>query len=99
MAKGRHGLQQRQKWRNQKRDLQFGNSVIAKDANLSCNCWRLGELSKTFLGEDGYVQTVELTVGDPFLDSKGKRTSALKTIQRPIHKWILLVSSDIADQG
>ena len=94
-----HGLQQRQKWRNQKRNLQVGDIVIVKDANLPRNCWRLGRISKTFLGEDGYVRTVELTVGDPSLDTKGKRTSALKTIQRPIHKLILLVANDVEDQG
>ena len=94
-----HSLQQRQKWRNQKRNLQVGDIVTVKDVNLPRNCWRLGRICKTFLSEDGYVRTVELTVGDPFLDTKGKRTSALKTIQRPIHKLVLLVSSDIADQG
>ena len=74
--------------------------MIIKDANLPRNCWRLGRVSTTFQDEDGYVRTIELSVGDPSLDFQGKRTTALKTMQRPIHKLVLLVASDNnEDQG
>ena len=93
-------LQQRQKWGKPRRNLKVGNIVIIKDANLPRNCWRLGRVSTTFQDEDGYVRTVELSVGYPSLDFQGKRTTALKTMQRPIHKLVLLVANDNnEDQG
>ena len=59
-----------------------GDVVIIKDANL----------------DDGYVRTVELNVGDSSFDATGKRTAGLKSIQRPIHKLVLLLASENEDQ-
>jgi hypothetical protein len=74
-----------------------GDVVIIKDANLPRNSWKLGRVSTVFRDDDSYVRTVELSVGDSSLNAKGQRTTALKTLQRPIHKLVLLIASE--DQG
>ncbi|CAB4034996.1 Hypothetical predicted protein, partial [Paramuricea clavata] len=43
------------------------------------------------------TRSLELSVGDSSLNAKGQLTTALKTLQRPIHKLVLLVASE--DQG
>ena len=91
-------LQQRQKWRRPKRNLMVGDVVIIKDANLPHNCWKLGCVSTMFQDDDSYVRPVELNVGDSSLDATGKRTAGLKSMQRPIHKLVLLLVSENEDQ-
>jgi hypothetical protein len=76
----------------------LGDVVIIKDANLPRNCWKLGRVSTVFQDDDGYVRTVELNVGDSSLDATGKRTAGLKSMQRPIHKLVLLLASENEDQ-
>ena len=68
--------------RRSKRNLMVGDVVIIKEANL----------------DDGYVRTVELNVGDSSFDATGKRTAGLNSMQRPIHKLVLLLASENEDQ-
>ena len=86
-------MQPRQKWTRQRRDLAIGDVVIIKDAdNLTRNKWQLARVSKTNRSQDGHVRTVGLVLADPYLDAKGKRVKPSRTLERPVHKLVLLVS-------
>jgi hypothetical protein len=41
--------------------------------------------------EDGLVRKVKLAVGYPKITNQGKRTKSFRTLERPIHKLVLLI--------
>lgn len=84
------GLQQRNKWTDSHKDLQIGDIVIIKDQDLPRNRWELGRVIKTNESQDGCVRSVQLLLGDSSLDDRGKRIKARRTLERPIHKLVLL---------
>ena len=84
------GLQQRNKWTDSHNDLQIGDIVIFKDQDLPRNRWELGRVIKTNESQDGCVRSVQLLIGDSSLDDSGKRIKARRTLERPIHKLVLL---------
>ncbi len=87
-------LQQRNKWSKLQRNLAVGDIVIVKDDTLPRNCWQLARVSEANVGDDGYVRTVQVTIGDPSLAAKGQRTRPVRRLDRPIHKLILLLPSN-----
>jgi hypothetical protein len=72
-----NNLQQRSKWRNQQPDFQPGMLVLLREVNLPPMFWRLGIISETFPGLDGYVKVVTVKT------SSGH-------FKRPIHKLVAL---------
>ncbi|XP_070547952.1 uncharacterized protein [Ptychodera flava] len=74
-------LQPRPKWTVPRRNLKVDDIVIIKQDNMPRNCWRLGRVSKVYPGEDGYVRKVQLT-------------TATSTLDRPIHKLVLLCTAE-----
>ena len=84
------GLQQRNKWTDSHKDLQIGDIVIIKDQDFPRNRWELGRVIKTNESQDGCVRSVQLLLGDSSLDDSGKRIKARRTLERPIHKLVLL---------
>ncbi|XP_075159384.1 uncharacterized protein LOC142232519 [Haematobia irritans] len=53
-------LQKRHKWQTPERNLENGSLVVIKDDNLPPNSWRLGRVSKTYLGPDNRVRVADL---------------------------------------
>lgn len=90
-------LQTRTKWSSTRRNIQIGDVVIVKDDNLPRNQWHLGRVIDTYASEDGLVRSVRLAIGDSNLDKKGKRNGQLSTLERPIHKLVLLLENETGE--
>jgi hypothetical protein len=83
-------LQQHSKW-NKVRSFSVGDVVLLKDEQLCRGDWRLCRVSDLIVSHDGLVRRVRLQIGDR---SPGR---ALKKsfLERPVHKLVLLIRSDI----
>ena len=53
-----------------------------------------GRVVEALPDEDGLVGIVKLEVGDRNLALTGKRSQPLATLERPIHKLVLLMSAE-----
>ena len=83
----------RQKWVRLRRNLQVGDVVIIKDDNTPRNQWQQARVTEAQKEKDGLVRKVNLAVGDRQLSSSGKRTRPVSSLERPIHKLVLLTPS------
>ena len=83
-------LQQRQKWNKPRRNMRTGDIVLIKEDNVPRNLWRKACVEEAHTDDDGLVRKVKVTVADPSLDRQGKRVRVSSTLERPIHKLILL---------
>ena len=54
----------------------------------------MGRVIKAQPDQDGLVRKVILDVGSPSLSLDGKRNQPLSTLERPIHRLVLLMSED-----
>ncbi|XP_030844157.1 uncharacterized protein LOC100890944 [Strongylocentrotus purpuratus] len=89
-------LQSRQKWTCPQRETRIGDVVIMKDDNPR-NQWTLARVVDVYPSSDNHVRKVKLVMGDPKINSRGKRIFQQRYFERPIHKLILLVAHE--DQG
>eukprot|EP00057_Strongylocentrotus_purpuratus_P027891 XP_011682365.1 PREDICTED: uncharacterized protein LOC105446797 [Strongylocentrotus purpuratus] len=89
-------LQSRQKWTCPQREARIGDVVIMKDDNPR-NQWTLARVVDVYPSSDNHVRKVKLVMGDPKINSRGKRIFQQRYFERPIHKLILLVAHE--DQG
>lgn len=87
-------LQQRQKWVRPRRSLQVNDVVMLKNEDSPRNQWPIARVQDCVLGRDGRVRKVKLVIGDATLDKKGKRTKIPTSLERPIHKVVLLVPQE-----
>ena len=87
-------LQSRQKWRKSKRDVQLGDIMMVKDDDVPRNCWKLGRVCKVLTDTDDHIRRVQLVIGDSTLTKDGKRNKKVSTLERPIHKLILICESE-----
>eukprot|EP00057_Strongylocentrotus_purpuratus_P027889 XP_011682363.1 PREDICTED: uncharacterized protein LOC105446796 isoform X1 [Strongylocentrotus purpuratus] len=69
---------------------------IMKDDNPR-NQWTLARVVDVYPSSDNHVRKVKLVMGDPKINSRGKRIFQQRYFERPIHKLILLVAHE--DQG
>ena len=88
-------LQSRQKWIARHRNLQVDDVVILKDDNSPRNLWKLASVDQTYPDDDGLVRKVRIAVADDSSDNKGRRTTAVAFLERPIQKLILLLPADL----
>ena len=77
-------LQERQKWRETRRNFQVGDVVLLKDLDLTRNKWPMARVKEVFPSEDGLVRKANVKVA-------GSGT----TLLRPVTKLILLVKADV----
>ena len=68
--------------------------MIVKDDNTPRNQWLMGRIAETFPSEDGFVRKVKLVIADAKLSKTGKRTRAMQTLERPIHKLVTLLTCE-----
>ena len=87
-------LQERQKWTKPRKNLQVNDVVIVKEDDVPRNQWRVCRVVEALPDEDGLVRKVKLEVGNRNLASNGKRSRPLSTLERPIHKLVLLMSAE-----
>ena len=87
-------LQTRQKWTRPRKNLQVNDVVIVKDEDTPRNQWKMCRIIEAQPDQDGLVRKVMLDVGNPNLTPDGRRRQPLSTLERPIHKLVLLISED-----
>ena len=87
-------LQVRRKWIQPKRNLAVGDVVISKESEEARNKWPLDRVLQVYPSEDGLVRKVKLLMADGDLDDCGKRQSPPSYLDRPIHKLVLLLTTD-----
>jgi hypothetical protein len=87
-------LQERQKWNKPSRNAKPGDVVVVTSDNVPRSQWQLARVVETYPGEDGRVRKVKLAIGNPNLNSVGKRIAAVSYLERPVHKLILLLESE-----
>ena len=82
-------FKQRQRWNTPQRDSREGDIALLQDDDLPRNQWPLTRVTKVFPSKDGCIRKVQL-----LLTREGRR----KFLERPIHKTILLLAQEAADQ-
>lgn len=87
-------LQTRQKWTRPRKNLQVNDIVIVKDDDIPRNQWKMGRVIEAIPDQDGLVRKVMLDIASPSLTLEGKRNQQLSTLERPVHKLVLLMSED-----
>ena len=87
-------LQTRQKWTQPRKNLQVNDIVIVKDDDIPRNQWNVGRVIEAIPDQDGLVRKVMLDIASPSLTLEGKRNQPLSTLERPVHKLVLLMSED-----
>ena len=87
-------LQERRKWGGQQRNVSIGDVVLIKEDNSPRNTWQLGLVIETIPSNDGLVRKVKVSVGTKNLNRMGQRDRPLKTLERPIHKLVVLCEAE-----
>ena len=86
-------LQEHHKWARPRKNLRADDVVIVKDDDLPRNQWKVCRVVGALPDEDGMKSKVKLEVGSQKIAPNGKRSQPLPTPERPIHKPILLMST------
>ena len=86
-------LQERRKWKLEKRNFEVNDIVLLKDKNQGRNRWPTGIITAVKTGHDNLVRTVTVTVAV----STDKGHSFRKSFSRPISEVILLVPASEGD--
>ena len=86
----------RQKWHTATRNVRVGDIVLVADSNVVRGEWKLARVSETFPGKDGQVRKVTLKYKnprprEPIRQYKGH---GFVTIERPVHKLVVLVPTE-----
>ena len=68
--------------------------MIVKDDDIPRNQWKMSRAIETIPDQDGLVRKVMLDIASPSLTLEGKRNQPLSTLERPVHKLVLLMSED-----
>ena len=58
------------------------------------NTWQLGLAIETISSNDGLVRKVNVSVGTTNLNRMGQRDRPLQTLERPIHKLVVLCEAE-----
>ena len=83
-------LQERQKWSRPRRNLSVNDIVLVKDENAPRSMWELARVVAVYPSRDGQVRKVQVALADGCLDSKGRRTGAVRYLERPVQKLVFL---------
>ena len=84
----------RSKWNLPRRNLSVGDVVLLKKDNQPRNEWSLCRVTEVMTGDDGLVRKATVAIGQPDLDSKGRRKSKISYLERPVHKLVLLKETE-----
>lgn len=88
-----HNIMIRQKWHMPKRNLQVGDIVMDVEQTQPRSAWRLGRVSETVMDKDGLVRRAKIILADKTRDKKGRRSSKVCEVERPVHKLVLLLEA------
>nr|XP_054587464.1 uncharacterized protein LOC129152993 [Nothobranchius furzeri] len=87
-------LQARQKWHVSKRDLKVGDIVLLQEDFAPRNTWKMARVTDVFPGADNKVRKVRLLVRESTVNKQGTSTTKTVSLDRPIHKVIVLVEAE-----
>ena len=73
-------LQSRQKWTEEKRNLQVDDVVLLKEDGVVRGHWPMGRVAAVYPSDDGLVRSVSVRVGK-------------KIFKRPVTKTVLLLAA------
>ena len=82
-------LQTCQKWNQPERNMSPGDVVILKEQDT-----REALVQDTYPSEDGLVRKVKVRLVDTYLDKFGLRVKQQSILDRPVHKYVLLIPGD-----
>ena len=83
-------LQQRQKWQNQKPNLQVNDIVTMKEPDIKRNHWPLGKVEEIMPSADGLVRKVKLRLACKQDDKQNEDKTGRLLYERPVHKLVLV---------
>jgi hypothetical protein len=86
-------IMKRPKWLKERENITPGDIVLIKEDNVARNDWKIGRVSRTMPGKDNLVRKVEVTLGNPLIDMKGKPIQKATTLTRPITKLVVLLKA------
>lgn len=87
-------LQPRQKWHVPRRNLKINDIVLLQEDLAPRNEWRIARVTDVYPGADDKVRKVRLLVSETVFDKHGKHKTKTVTLDRPVHKVIVLVEVD-----
>ncbi|XP_038142217.1 uncharacterized protein LOC119784309 [Cyprinodon tularosa] len=87
-------LQPRQKWNAHRRDLKINDIVLLQEDAAPRNEWKLAKVTDVYPGTDDKVRKVRLLVSEKTYDKHGKHVTKTLSLERPIHKVIVLLEAD-----
>ena len=82
------------KWGGQQRNFSIGDIVLIKEDNSP---WQLGLVIETIPSNDGLVRKMKVSVGITTLNRMGQRDRPLQTLERPIHKLVVLCEAETSE--
>ncbi|XP_030834543.1 uncharacterized protein LOC115921321 [Strongylocentrotus purpuratus] len=88
-----HTLQPRKTWTEKKTNVHVDDIVLLKDEAICRTDWRVARVMETMSSDDGLVRKVRLLMATPDLDKKGKPVNKRTTLERPVHKLVVLIRS------
>lgn len=93
------------KWRTKHRDVQIGDIVLVKDANLLRNEYRLARVGDVITGDDGHVRRVKLLykiLDDgrtlPAEAAEDLKKAKFQETERSVQNIVVIVPSDWKEQ-
>ena len=67
--------------------------MLVHDKDSVRSEWPLAKVVQVMRGNDGFVRRAKVQIGTSRLDNKGKRTSSLSILERPVQELVLLTES------
>ena len=71
-----------------------GDIIILKEDDSPRNKWPLAIVQDAYPSDDGLVHKIRVRMADTNLDKNGVRTKLQSVLERPVHKWILILPAD-----
>ncbi|CAI5682991.1 unnamed protein product [Oreochromis niloticus] len=84
----------RQRWHSPRRNVRIDDIVIVKEEGIPRSEWKLGRVLDVCKDEDGLVRKARIQLGNRKLSKEGERLNKPSTLERPIHKLVVLIESN-----
>lgn len=76
-----------------RRNLKVNDTVLLQDDQAPRNDWKLARITDVYPGSDDRVRKVRLLASDTTF-GKGKSTTKIVFLERPVHKLVILLEAD-----
>lgn len=86
-------LQERQKWRKNRRNIKVDDIVLLQDDLAPRNEWKMARVTEVYPGSDNRVRRIKLLVSDTH-DKGGSYTAKTVVLERPVQRVVTLLEAD-----